>query len=48
MILLFAHKYRYAIFDISDPLVAILPIALGLGRIGNYLNNELLGYTPYS
>jgi phosphatidylglycerol---prolipoprotein diacylglyceryl transferase len=46
--IIFSYRYRYRLYDISDPLVAILPIALGLGRIGNYINSELLGYSPYS
>lgn len=44
----FARKYKYKIFDISDPIVTILPFALGLGRIGNYINGELLGFYPYN
>lgn len=29
-------------------LVTILPVALGLGRIGNLINRELLGYAGYT
>ena len=47
-VFLFAWKHRYAVFDISDPLVTILPGALGLGRIGNFINHELLGFSPYT
>ena len=43
----FSKMKGYRLFDISDPLVSILPIALGLGRIGNYINGELLGFSPY-
>ena len=39
---------QYRVFDISDVLVSILPLALWLWRIGNYINKELLWYTPYS
>ena len=46
-IFLFAWKKGYPVFDISDPLVTILPLALGLGRIGNLINHELLGFSPY-
>lgn len=45
---LFARRYHYRLFDISDVLVTILPLALWLGRIGNAINQELLGYSPYS
>ena len=47
-IVVFAKVRGYRIFDISDVLVSILPIALGLGRMGNYINGELLWYTPYT
>lgn len=43
----FAWKYQYPIFQVSDPVVTILPVALGLGRIGNYINGELPGFSPY-
>ena len=46
--ILFARIYKYKLFDISDPVVTILPLALWLGRIGNYINGELLGFFPYS
>lgn len=47
-LIFFAYRYRYRLYDLSDTLVSILPIALWLGRIGNYLNNELFWYSPYS
>ncbi len=47
-IFLFAMRKRYRVFDVSDPLVTILPVALGLGRIGNLINRELLGFAQYS
>ena len=46
-IFLFAWNKKYPVFDIADPLVTILPLALGLGRIGNLINGELLGFAPY-
>ncbi len=46
-LILFSYRYRYKLYDLSDPLVSILPLALWLWRIGNYLNKELLWYTPY-
>ncbi len=49
IIAIFFHAWRHnsKVFDVSDPLVTILPIALGLWRIGNLINMELLGYSPY-
>ncbi len=47
-LIVFAYRYRYRLYALSDILVSILPIALWLGRIGNYLNDELLWYSPYS
>lgn len=47
-LILFAHKYKYRLYDLSDTLVSILPLALWLWRIGNYLNSELLGYSHYN
>lgn len=47
-LILFSYTYRYKLYDLSDSLVSILPVALWLWRIGNYLNSELLGYSPYS
>lgn len=44
----FSYRYHYRLFDISDPLVTILPLALWLGRIGNYLNQELLWFPGYT
>ncbi|MDD2565329.1 MAG: prolipoprotein diacylglyceryl transferase [Candidatus Gracilibacteria bacterium] len=41
----FAKKYKKSYLKITDNIVTILPIGLGLGRIGNYLNKELLGRT---
>lgn len=47
-LILFSYKKNYSLYDLADPLVSILPIALGLGRIGNAINGELPGYSPYS
>lgn len=46
-LLIFHWRKWYKLFDISDPLVTILPIGLGLWRIGNLINKELLGFYPY-
>jgi len=42
--ILFARKYRKNFYDIADNVVTILPIWLGLWRIWNYLNKELLWF----
>lgn len=47
-LLIFHVRKWYTIFDISDPLVTILPIGLWLWRIGNLINKELLGFFPYT
>ncbi|MDD5377304.1 MAG: prolipoprotein diacylglyceryl transferase [Candidatus Gracilibacteria bacterium] len=46
--LLFALMYKKSFLIIADNVTSILPIGLGLGRIGNYLNGELLGFSPYT
>lgn len=46
-ITLFSKKYRKSFFQISDPLAIIIPVALWLGRLGNFINQELLWYFPY-
>lgn len=40
------HKKQFLI--IADTVTSILPIGLGFGRIGNYINQELLGFSPYT
>ena len=46
-VFLFARRYRYQFWSLIDTLAVIIPIALGLGRVGNWINGELPGYTPY-
>ncbi|MFA5916729.1 MAG: prolipoprotein diacylglyceryl transferase [Candidatus Gracilibacteria bacterium] len=36
-----------AFLKLTDEVCRSLPVGLGLGRLGNYLNKELLGYSPY-
>ena len=43
----FAKKQKLNFYAIADQITSILPIGLGLGRIGNYINKELLGM-PYT
>ncbi|GAB0174790.1 MAG: prolipoprotein diacylglyceryl transferase [Candidatus Altimarinota bacterium] len=44
----FCGKYKKTFFSVTDPLSVIIPLALGLGRLGNFINQELLGFFPYS
>ena len=44
---LFARQYRYQFWSLIDTLAVIIPVALGLGRVGNWINGELPGYSPY-
>lgn len=44
---LFCRKYGYRFWSLIDILAIIIPVALWLGRIGNWVNGELLGYAPY-
>jgi prolipoprotein diacylglyceryl transferase len=46
-VFLFAKRYQYQFWWLIDTLAVIIPVALGLGRIGNWINSELPGYTPY-
>ena len=45
--LIFSLVHKKDFYLIADEVTAALPIGLGLGRIGNYLNKELLG-RPYN
>lgn len=40
--ILFARKFKLNFYKIIDNLIIVIPIWLGLWRIGNYLNKELL------
>ena len=39
----FAHKKRLAFFTLTDFIAPLVPIGLGAGRIGNFINHELPG-----
>ncbi|MGE3920544.1 MAG: prolipoprotein diacylglyceryl transferase [Gammaproteobacteria bacterium] len=40
---LFANKYKKSYFDVTDFVVPLVPLGLGAGRIGNFINGELWG-----
>lgn len=47
-LVLFSKKYHVNFFRVTDELCAVLPIGIAFGRIGNYLNKELLWFSPYN
>lgn len=42
-VLLFARRHKIPYFNITDHIVTIVPVGLGFGRIGNFINGELWG-----
>lgn len=44
---LFARKHKIHAFDLLDFIAPAVPIGLGLGRIGNFINGELVGRVSY-
>jgi len=44
-LLYFCHKYRFRFLDITDEVAPVVPLGLGAGRIGNFINGELWGCT---
>jgi phosphatidylglycerol:prolipoprotein diacylglycerol transferase len=42
-ILYYCRKHKIPFFHLTDKLVRIVPIGIGMGRIGNFLNGELWG-----
>jgi len=43
VMLLFAHKKSVSFFTISDFIAPLIPLGLGAGRLGNFINGELWG-----
>jgi len=41
--LFFGKKYNYSFFTVTDFIAPLVPIGLGAGRIGNFINGELWG-----
>lgn len=42
-LLLYSKKYKFSLLMIADLVVAAVPIGLGFGRFGNFINAELWG-----
>ena len=40
---LFARKYNYRLLDLSDTVIAGIPLGYTFGRLGNFINGELWG-----
>ena len=45
--IIFSKKYKINFYKLADQITLVLPIWLWLGRIWNYLNKELLGFSNY-
>jgi phosphatidylglycerol:prolipoprotein diacylglycerol transferase len=43
VLLIFCSRRRYALLMVGDLAVAAVPIGLGFGRLGNFINGELWG-----
>ncbi|MDR2735914.1 MAG: prolipoprotein diacylglyceryl transferase [Puniceicoccales bacterium] len=46
-LVLFSHKNKLNLLQVTDTISAIAPIGLFLGRIGNFINGELVGKISY-
>lgn len=46
-IYIFSRKYKYEFWKLIDTLAIIVPVAIWLWRIGNWINKELPWYYPY-
>lgn len=44
-ILYFTHQYKFRFLTVTDYVVQVVPLGLGAGRIGNFINGELWGCT---
>lgn len=42
-VLYYCRKHKIPFFHLTDKLVRVIPIGIGMGRIGNFLNGELWG-----
>ncbi len=39
----FSYRHKKSLFEVTDFITPMIPVGLGLGRIGNFINNELWG-----
>lgn len=44
----FSKVKKFNFYKLADEVTLVLPIGIGLGRIWNYLNQELLWFSPYT
>ena len=44
----YSKRFGESFLKTADEVTLILPIGIMLGRIANYANGELFGYSPYS
>ena len=44
---LFARNHKKSFFQVSDFMAPMVPIGLGAGRIGNFINKELIHFSNY-
>ncbi len=40
---LFSRRYKKSLFAVTDFIAPMIPLGLGFGRVGNFINNELWG-----
>jgi phosphatidylglycerol:prolipoprotein diacylglycerol transferase len=45
--IIFAYFNKISFLKLADNITSVIPIWLGLWRIWNYINKELLGFYPY-
>lgn len=41
--IVFCRRRRLPVWQVADPVVVTVPVGLGLGRLGNFINGELYG-----
>lgn len=44
---IFSWRNKFSFLKLADELALIVPIGLAFWRLGNYMNQELLGFSPY-
>ncbi|MCK4869769.1 MAG: prolipoprotein diacylglyceryl transferase [Gammaproteobacteria bacterium] len=47
-VIIFAKKQRKTFFEITDFVAPLVPVGLGAGRIGNFINGELWGRVTHA